>query len=239
MLRLEIPINHIPVSVNTEGNYNKYVYHALKSLTPIRKNNHRLYLHRTMLNSEMNSVKTLILDLDETLIHADFDNNMENHDHIVNFEIKGESHSVGIFIRPGLFNFLEKVSENFEILVFTASVQEYANAVLNHLDPENRIFKYRFYRESCINVNDQLYIKDLRIFVNRKLENIIIVDNSIYSFANQLSNGVLINSYYNNKEDRELSNLLDYLVLYLKDADDIRIINEKVFNFSSIMDEFL
>ncbi len=146
---------------------------------------------------------------------------------------------MGIFLRPGIFDFLEKVNECFEIIVFTASIKDYANAVLNYLDPENKIFKYRFYRESCININDQVYIKDLRIFINRKLENVIIVDNSIYSFANQLSNGILINSFYNDKQDKELSNLLEYLLLYLKDSDDMRLINEKVFNFSSILDEFL
>jgi len=177
----------------------------------------------------------LILDLDETLIHADFDFKFFDHDHVVNFKYDGYDVSVPIFIRPGLEEFLQEVSEIFEIFIFTASKKEYADAVLNYLDPENKYFKYRFYRENCISVKNKVYIKDLRIFEpSRKQSNIVIVDNSLYSFTNQLSNGVLINSFYNDRSDKELSNVLNYLKNYIGNADDFTSINEKVFNFTSI-----
>jgi TFIIF-interacting CTD phosphatase-like protein len=57
--------------------------------------------------------KTLILDLDETLIHADFDGNWSQHDHTVYFHYEGHQVSVPIIIRPGVFQFLEKISEIF------------------------------------------------------------------------------------------------------------------------------
>jgi Dullard-like phosphatase family protein len=180
--------------------------------------------------------KTVILDLDETMIHSDFTSKYENHDHLITFVSDGEEFSVAIFIRPGLNDFLEKLSEKFEVVVFTASVKEYADAVLNYLDPENKYFKNRFYRDSCINISNKVYMKDLRIF-NRNLENLIMVDNSIYCFANQLSNGVLINSFYNDKNDNQLSNLQCYLLNYLYDASDIRVTNEQIFNFSGILHE--
>ena len=134
---------------------------------------------------------------------------------------------------------MEAISEHFEIVVFTASVKEYADAVLNYLDPENKYFKHRFYREHCLNISNRVFVKDLRIFGNRKLENVIMVDNSLYSFANQLGNGVLINSFYNDKEDQELDNLKNYLVGYLSQANDVREVNEQIFNFSSILNEML
>jgi CTD small phosphatase-like protein 2 len=183
--------------------------------------------------------KTLILDLDETLIHADFDCNYADPDRIVTFNYQESEISVPVFIRPGLFTFLETVCDKFEILVFTASMQEYADSVLNMLDPENKFFKHRFYRNNCICVKNRVYIKDLRIFANRKPENIIIVDNSLYSFTNQISNGVLINSFYNDKEDRELLNLLNYLLNYLQNMPDVRSVNDKVFNFNSIIDDLI
>jgi CTD small phosphatase-like protein 2 len=132
--------------------------------------------------------------------------------------------------------FLEKASKQFEIFVFTASLKVYADAVLNFLDPDGRIFKKRFYRENCIRIGNKAYVKDLRIFANRKLENVILVDNSMYSFTNQLSNGVLINSFYNDKEDRELFNLLNYLENFLKDAGDVRLINDNIFSFKAILE---
>ncbi len=117
-------------------------------------------------------------------------------------------------------------------------MKDYADAVLNYLDPENKYFQNRLYRDSCINVYNRLYIKDLRIF-NRSLENLIIVDNSIYSFSNQLSNGVLINSFYNDKGDKELMNVQNYLYKYLYNATDIRVTNEQVFNFNNILNALL
>jgi len=46
-----------------------------------------------------------------------------------------------------------------------------------------------------------VFIKDLRIFNNRNLEDILLVDNAAYSFGYQLENGVPIIPFYNNKND--------------------------------------
>jgi CTD small phosphatase-like protein 2 len=55
--------------------------------------------------------------------------------------------------------------------------------VLDYLDPYNEFIEYRLYRESCIATEEGVYIKDLRIIKNRKLEEIVIVDNAVYSFG--------------------------------------------------------
>jgi CTD small phosphatase-like protein 2 len=47
-------------------------------------------------------------------------------------------------------------------------------------------------------------VKDLRIFKNRNLKDIILVDNAGYSFGFQINNGIPIIPFYNNKKDREL-----------------------------------
>jgi CTD small phosphatase-like protein 2 len=67
-------------------------------------------------------------------------------------------------------------------MVFTASHKCYANAVLDHLDPEKKYIKHRLFRENCIQTEEGIYIKDLRI-INRRLEDLILVDNAFYSFA--------------------------------------------------------
>ena len=68
-------------------------------------------------------------------------------------------------------------------MVFTASHKWYADVILDHIDPENKYFQHRLYREHCIKSSDSVYIKDLRIFRNRDLKDIIIVDNAVYSFG--------------------------------------------------------
>jgi TFIIF-interacting CTD phosphatase-like protein len=63
------------------------------------------------------------------------------------------------------------------------------------------------------------------------------LDNNIYSFSAQLNNGILINSFYNDKNDNELSNVLNYLNNYILPAEDVRKINEQFFGFKKIVDD--
>jgi CTD small phosphatase-like protein 2 len=55
--------------------------------------------------------------------------------------------------------------------------------VLDYLDPTHELIEHRLYRESCIDTEEGVYIKDLRIIKNRRLEDIVIVDNAVYSFG--------------------------------------------------------
>ena len=86
-----------------------------------------------------------------------------------------------------------------------------------------------FYRENCININGQLYIKDLSIINN--LNTSVIVDNSLYSFMFRLSDGILINSFYDDKLDIELNYSLNYLISFVSNYDNIRTLNEQFFIF--------
>ena len=208
--------------------------------------------------------KILILDLDETLIHADFDEEfldekLNKYDAIIKFKTKKQDieetygdndstwcstaeeeddvHSVGIFVRNGVQEFLKEVNKYFYVGIFTASVKEYADAVISFLDPENKLIKFRLYRNNCINFNDSFTIKDLRIFKNIDLSKIILIDNSMYSFAAQINNGILINSFFNDKNDSELNNALEYLINYIYPADDVRQVNEEFFNFRQIIND--
>ena len=59
------------------------------------------------------------------------------------------------------------------------------------------------YRENCVVSEDNIHIKDLRIF-DRDINNIILVDNAAYSFVHQLNNGIPIIPFYDNKSDNQL-----------------------------------
>ncbi len=70
------------------------------------------------------------------------------------------------------------------------------------------------YRQDCIQVQD-FFIKDLDVFIDREKENIVIVDNSILSFAFDIDNGVPIQSFMGTEEDdKELL----YLISFLEEA---------------------
>ena len=78
-----------------------------------------------------------MLDLDETLIHSSYVQE-------ANFKPNDES-TIKFHKRPGLAQFLNQMSENFEIVVFTAGGQEYADAVLDSLVDCYHCISHRLY----------------------------------------------------------------------------------------------
>lgn len=122
----------------------------------------------------------------------------------------------------------------FEVVVFTASFQCYADRVIDYIDPTGELIQHRFYRPHCIFLEDQnLYIKDLRIFHNVPLKDILIVDNAVYSFGAQLDNGVPITPFKEDALDNEFLHLKDYLELCAK-SDDVRKLNSETFQLDRI-----
>ena len=236
---------------NVEGNYEVYLDYTLSDLAKMKNlrfehaiEDKNIYENfpKDEIERLSKSKKILLLDLDETLIYADFAKEYENdtknpYDTIISFESENEINNVGIFLRPGVKLFLENLSKFFEIGIFTASVSEYADEVIKFLDPENNFIKFKLYRQNCVNVNDILKVKDLRILKNFDLKNVVLVDNNMYSFAAQLSNGILINSFYFNKNDNELYNVYGYLMNYIYQAEDVRKVNEEFFGFKKLRDE--
>ncbi len=80
-------------------------------------------------------------------------------------------------------------------------------------------------------------MKNLNIIKGVDIKDIILLDNSIYSFSAQIKNGILVNSFFNDKNDIELYNVLGYLLNFLVKADDVRVINEQFFNFEKLIDD--
>jgi len=65
-------------------------------------------------------------------------------------------------------------------------------------------------KSSIHNNGPTIYIKDLRVINNRDLSNVLLVDNSTYSFGFQLANGIPIIPFYSEAEDQELVHLASY-----------------------------
>ena len=108
-------------------------------------------------------------------------------------------------VRPYAKEIIKNVSKHFDVIVFTAGNQCYADPILDYLDPERKI-QHRLYRDSCTMVSNQLFVKDLKI-LGRKLENVVLVDNAPYSYMMQLSNGIPILNYLKGKDDDQLIKL--------------------------------
>lgn len=161
--------------------------------------------------------KTLVLDLDETLVHSSF-KPVPNPDFIVPITIDGNVHQVYVMKRPGVDEFMQKVCQKYEVVLFTASLSKYANPLLDILDPANTI-DYRLFREACV-MHCGTYVKDMSL-LGRKLRSTIIVDNSPQSYSFHPSNAVPIDSWFDDRSDRQLYDLLP-LLSYLADVHDVR-----------------
>merc|ERR1719163_1596511 len=96
--------------------------------------------------------------------------------------------------RPYLNEFLTELKKHFEVIVFTAGTKNYAKQILKWIDPEHKKIDYLLTRKHCIPVIQNgkvIFVKDLRI-LNRRPANVVLVDNSAYSYAMQVDNGIPI-----------------------------------------------
>jgi len=93
--------------------------------------------------------KCLVLDLDETLVHSSF-KLLNQADFTIPVEIEGQYHNVYVIKRPGVDQFMKRVGELYEIVVFTASVSKYGDPLLDQLDIHH-VVHHRLFRESCYN----------------------------------------------------------------------------------------
>ena len=166
---------------------------------------------------EFANKKTLILDLDETLVHSSFIPFKKN-DIVLNVDFDGFMYKIYVLVRPGAELFIRNMSKYYEVVIFTASLSNYASPLLNILDKGENI-KYRLYRENCTFMNG-VYIKDLKR-LNRNLKDLVIVDNSPLAYSFDIDNGLPIKTWYEDKNDIELYKINDILE-FLSTTDDVR-----------------
>jgi len=136
--------------------------------------------------------KTLIIDLDETLIHSMSKGGRFQTGRMVEVKLQASMGAGGQIIgpqvpilyyvhkRPYCDEFLKKVSKWYNLVIFTASVQEYADPVIDWLEVERKYFVGRYYRQHCTFRNGA-YIKDLAQ-VEPDLSKVMILDNSPLSY---------------------------------------------------------
>lgn len=146
---------------------------------------------------------TLVLDLDETLIHY--------------MEIGNEGR---LFVRPNCQNFLEEMSKYYEVVIFTAALQDYADWALDQIDT-GRWITYRLYRQHTM-PSGTVFLKDLSR-LGRDLTRTIIVDNVAENFSLQNDNGIFVKTWFDDPNDVMLESLAPLLrEIVVRKVKDVR-----------------
>lgn len=166
--------------------------------------------------------KTLILDLDETLIHSMSKGGRMSTGHMVEVKLNttyvgvggqasiGPQHPILYYVhkRPHCDDFLRRVCKWFNLVVFTASVQEYADPVIDWLESERKFFSARYYRQHCT-FRHGAFIKDLSA-VEPDLSKVMILDNSPLSYMFHQDNAIPIQGWINDPTDNDLQHLIPF-----------------------------
>ncbi|KAK2760873.1 Nuclear envelope morphology protein 1 [Arachnomyces sp. PD_36] len=171
--------------------------------------------------------KTLVLDLDETLIHSLSKGGRMSSGHMVEVKLSapvttaatpggvpttvGPQHPILYYVhkRPHCDDFLRKVCKWYKLVVFTASVQEYAEPVIDWLERERKYFQGRYFRQHCT-LRNGAYIKDLSS-VEPDLSKVMILDNSPMSYIFHEDNAIPIEGWINDPTDNDLLHLIPML----------------------------
>ncbi|KAK4998979.1 Nuclear envelope morphology protein 1 [Elasticomyces elasticus] len=165
--------------------------------------------------------KTLVIDLDETLIHSMAKGGRMSTGYMVEVKLGAPVGGAGIVLgpqvpilyyvheRPFCHEFLRKVCKWYNLIVFTASVQEYADPVIDWLERERKYFSGRYYRQHCT-LRNGAYIKDLSQ-VEPDLSKVMILDNSPMSYIFHEDNAIPIEGWISDPTDNDLLHLVPFL----------------------------
>ncbi|KAL2118580.1 hypothetical protein VTJ04DRAFT_8240 [Mycothermus thermophilus] len=182
------------------------------------------YINSSSDGPDVKHQKTLILDLDETLIHSLSKGGRMSSGHMVEVRLNtsypgvgggqqtlGPQHPILYYVhkRPHCDEFLRRVSKWYNLVIFTASVQEYADPVIDWLEAERKYFSARYYRQHCT-FRHGAFIKDLSS-VEPDLSKVMILDNSPLSYMFHQDNAIPIQGWISDPTDSDLMYLIPFL----------------------------
>jgi Dullard-like phosphatase family protein len=176
-------------------------------LGPNKNNNYNTKINTTK-NISIKKLYTLVISLDETLIHFKIDNKMKN------------SNKGVIQLRPWLNEFLSEIKPYYEIIAFSNGDKKYTELILNAIDKNKIFFDNKLCRNNCIIMNND-FVKDISI-LKKDINKIIIVDNLIQNYRLHLENGINIKSFYGEINDKILLELKKILIKIAKLGGDTR-----------------
>ena len=181
-------------------------------------------------------MKLIVLDIDETLLHATDKILHENYD----FKV----FDYFVYKRPFLNEFLVELKKHFKVAVWSSASDDYVQEIVNHIFPKEYELEFVWGRSKCtLQIDSQSiddygyfdyfnhmnYSKILKKVVKKgyaKLEAILIIDDTPRKCKYNYGNAIYPAEFLGNPEDTELQLLLKYLIS-IKDFENVRLIKKR------------
>jgi len=137
---------------------------------------------------------TLVIDLDDTLVHTEWD----------------RSHGNRTRRRPFTREFLNRMAmSGVEIVIFSTTPFYLTDAIVAALDPKGQFVHHRLGKEYTV-YRDGKYIKDLNR-LNRDLSRVVIIDDNPDCYSLHPENAIPISKWEGDKSDTKLRDLTPFL----------------------------
>jgi len=171
----------------------------------------------------------VILDLDETQIHATLNPKDEKWDFDI-FKYK-------VYKRPGLDHFLKELKKHYDVAIWSSASDDYVEKVVNEIFPENYSLKFVWGRSKCTlqygvqdiddlgysdYFNHMNYAKILKKAVKRGLadyKRTLIIDDTPQKLKYNYGNAIYPKEFLGDPNDNELELLINYLIKIKESAD--------------------
>lgn len=179
----------------------------------------------------------LILDLDETLIHATHKTLPQKVDFMIDY--------YSVYQRPHLSTFLQAIKDDFRLAVWSSASDDYVTQVVEQIFPKDIILEFIWARSRCTYRrnfftevygydnsynydNHYEYVKPLKKLkkYGYRLNKMLIVDDTPFKCQNNYGNAIYPRPFIGDTNDKELLLLTKYLKT-LKDCENVRSIEKR------------
>jgi len=175
---------------------------------------------------QVSDKKTIVFDMENTLLQAVYKKNQvpsdyDDHTYIKLFGI--QNLKLYLNYRPYLKEMLFELHKDFEIVLFSANIDNYTSKVAQQIQKDGNFFKHVVSKEYLHHSKEfDFFIMDLNILLGqRDLKDIIVVSNTCGRYLFHLYNGIPVKEYTGNKKDLSLIALTKYLKTF-KSVNDVR-----------------
>ena len=152
------------------------------------------------------------------------------------FDIKDKkTQELQYLLRPGAQDFIAKVAQEWEVMIFTSRKQEDISPLVDMLDPLKIHIKFVMDRNNCDISSFKRCIKDLSTIKNLNRDTAIIIDYKPQNIAYSIDNGIIVMHWNGDNSDKELMpGLIQHLSFIGRQSEPAKCLRDRA-NYSQLI----